>query len=53
MEHVSINVGGRRPMGWMVARYSRYLVVGVESEKIISGALYIADKEAQLPPEQI
>lgn len=53
VEHVSIKADRKRPMGWMVGRYSHHLVVGVESEKMVSGALYIANKEGQLPPEQI
>lgn len=40
-------------MGWMVGRYSHCLVVGVESEKMVLEALYIASEEGQLPPEQI
>jgi len=40
-------------MGWMVARYSHYAVVGVESEKMVSEAFYIVNREGQLPPEQI
>lgn len=53
VEHVSVNAGGNRPMDWMVGRYSHYLVVGVESEKMVSEALYRVNKEGQLPPEQI
>lgn len=52
MRHVSINAGGETPMGWMVGRYSQYVVVGVESEKMISEAPYIDNKEGQLPSEQ-
>lgn len=53
VECVSINVDGKTPMDCMVGRYSHHLVVGVESEKVVSEALYIANKEGQLPPEQI
>lgn len=53
VERVSIKVGGKRSVGWMVGRYSHRLVVGVQSEKMVLEALYIASEEGQLPPEQI
>lgn len=39
MKHISVNAGGETPMGGMVGRYSQYVGVGVESEKMISEAL--------------